>query len=292
MAFSCCLIGSLVAQTGFDAERAFSFLEAQCEIGTREPNSVGAKQAIVYYQEVLEPLADEVVLQEFTVPDPYAERQLHLTNIIARFDPDLNQRVILCAHWDTRPRADLDPLRPEEPILGANDGASGVAILLEFAHQLAEQPARIGVDLVLFDGEDYGKEGQLEHYLMGSRYYVQNQLEPRAQQVILLDMVGDAELELRVDPVSYQSAPHLISQIWSIAAELGYEAFTNRYGSPMYDDHVPFIRNGIPAIDIIDFNYPNEDTNYWHTHEDTPDKCSPESLEIVGNTVLTWVYRQ
>jgi Zn-dependent M28 family amino/carboxypeptidase len=113
-----------------------------------------------------------------------------------------------------------------------------------------------------------------------------------AQQVILLDMVGDAELNLKVDPVSYQSAPRVIEEIWQLGMELGYEAFKLEFGNAMYDDHVPFIEKGIPAIDIIDFEYPGVDNHFWHTHNDTPDKCSPESLEIVGNTVLSWLYQQ
>lgn len=280
------------AQTGFDADRAFSYLEAQVGLGTREPNSEGAALALQFYQNVLEPLADEIILQAFELRDPYLARKLKLTNVIARFQPEKTRRVILCAHWDTRPRAELDPINPGRPILGANDGASGVAVLLEFAHQLSEAPADIGVDLVLFDGEDYGKSGDLQHYLLGSRHYVANMLEPKPESVILLDMVADAELEITIDPVSMDAAPHLIRSIWQIAEELGYHQFTERYGSPMYDDHVPFIQAGFPAIDIIDFEYPNSKMNYWHTHEDTPDKCLPESLEAVGNTVLTWIYRQ
>lgn len=286
------MTASLVAQTGFNGDRAFQYLEEQVAIGIRAPNTPGAQKAIDYYKTFLEPLADEVTLQNFQHPDPYADRTLNLTNIIARFDPENRNRVMLCAHWDTRPRADRDPLRPEDPILGANDGASGVAVLMEIANQLREQPARIGVDLVLFDGEDYGKEGHLEGYLIGSRYLAANLYTPPPQQVILLDMIGDSELEITIDPVSYRAAPHLVDAIWEVADELGYTEFVREMGPGMYDDHVSFIDIGIPAIDIIDFSYPNDYTNYWHTHEDTPDKCSPYSLEVVGNTILTWVYRQ
>ncbi len=284
--------GILLAQTGFDGDRAFTFLEKQVAFGPRTPNSTGARETQAWILQTLSPLADEVRLQSFEQANPYAADTLYLSNIIARFQPDLTRRVLLCAHWDTRPRADQDPDDPEMPIPGANDGASGVAVLLEIAHQLKEQPVRIGVDLVFFDGEDFGREGHLQDYLMGSRYHAQHPLTPPAQEVILLDMVGDAELEILIDPVSYNAAPHLVDAIWDIAAELGYSEFQRRAGSPMYDDHVPFINAGYPAIDIIDFNYPNRDQNYWHTLADTPDKCSSESLEIVGDTILTWVYRQ
>ena len=297
---SICLITSLVftsqidlyAQTGFDAERAFEDLQAQCDLGPRNPGSDGAQAAIKYYQSILEPLADSFHLQQFQLNDPYASKQLNLTNVIARFQPHKTHRIILCAHWDTRPRAEYDVSAPDKPMIGANDGASGVAILLEIARQLASKPVNPGIDIVLFDGEDYGQPRDLEHYLLGSRYYVEHPFLPMAQQVILLDMVGDAELTIKVDPVSYRSAPRLIEEIWALATDIGYDQFQLVAGASMYDDHVPFIEKGIQAIDIIDFEYPGSDNAYWHTHEDTPDKCSTESLEAVGNTVLSWLYQQ
>jgi len=282
----------LWAQSGFDADRAYDDLMAQCDLGTREPNSPGAQKAILFYQEILEPLADEFYLQPFEMDDPYADRQLKMTNIIARFQPQKTERIILCAHWDTRPRAEYDQYFPERAIIGANDGASGVAVLLEIARNLNQSPTNPGIDIILFDGEDYGKPGDLQHYLLGSRYYVEHPYTPEAQQVILLDMVGDADLSIKIDPVSYRSSPRVIEEIWSLAKEIGYDQFKMEMGASMYDDHVPFIEKGIPAIDIIDFEYPGPDHQYWHTHDDTADKCSPESLEAVGNTVLTWLYQK
>ncbi len=283
---------SLAAQTGFDAERAFEDLQYQCDLGPRVPNSDGAKSAIQFFQFVLLPLADTLHIQNFQLEDPYSAEQLNLTNIVARFQPQKTHRIILCAHWDTRPRAEYDRSNPEKPMIGANDGASGVAILLEIARQLQSRPVNPGIDIILFDGEDYGKPGDLQHYLLGSRYYVDHPYPPMAQQVILLDMVGDAELSIKVDPVSYRSAPRLVEEIWTLANDIGYDQFQLVVGASMYDDHVPFIEKGIQAIDIIDFEYPDQDHSYWHTHEDTPDKCSVESLEAVGNTVLTWLYQQ
>lgn len=285
-------ISPLAAQTGFDANRAFDDLVAQCDLGPRNPNSEGATEAIKFYRSILEPLADVFHLQNFQVDDPYSDETLHLTNVVARFQPEKQQRIILCAHWDTRPRAEYDVTEPEMPMIGANDGASGVAILLEVARQLNQEPTNPGIDIVLFDGEDYGEPRDLQHYLLGSRYYVDHPYMPMAQRVILLDMVGDAELTIKVDPVSYRSAPRLIEEIWAVAADIGYDQFQLVAGASMYDDHVPFIEKGIQAIDIIDFEYPGPNNSYWHTHEDTPDKCSPESLEAVGNTLLSWLYQQ
>lgn len=284
--------GGLSGQTGFSGDRAMDYLLAQCDFGPRVPNSEAARQAITWFQEILEPVCDTVVLQTFQVPDPYSSETLRLTNVVGRFAPEKTPRVILGAHWDSRPRADFDPFNPDAPIPGANDGASGVAILLEMARHLKQTPAKIGVDLVLFDGEDWGKEGDLNAYLLGSRHYAENPLLPRARWVIILDMVGDAELDLPVEPYSHRHAPDLVRQVWDIARELGYFQFKPHLGTPVYDDHIPFIERYYEAIDIIDFEYPNADENFWHTHEDTPDKCSAESLEAVGNTVLTWVYRQ
>ncbi len=287
-------IGSkpLLAQTGFNGDRAFEDLQTQCDLGPRNPGSQGAAAAIKYFESILLPLSDTLHLQTFEMADPYSPGTLELTNIIARFQPEKTQRIILCAHWDTRPRAEYAPTDSEKPIIGANDGASGVAILLEIARQLHANPVNPGIDIVLFDGEDYGKPRDLEHYLLGSRYYVDHPVLPMAQRVILLDMVGDAELTLKVDPVSYRSAPRLIEEIWTLAASIGYDQFQLVAGASMYDDHVPFIEKGIQAIDIIDFEYPGPDNDYWHTHEDTADKCSVESLEAVGNTLLSWLYQQ
>jgi len=282
----------MAAQSGFDGDRAFEDLVAQCDLGPRNPNSPGAEAAISYYRSILEPLADVFHLQTFQVEDPYSDGMLKLTNVVARFQPEKPQRIILCAHWDTRPRAEYDRDAPELPMIGANDGASGVAVLLEIARQLHQDPVNPGIDIVLFDGEDYGEPRDLEHYLLGSRHYASNPYPPMAQRVILLDMVGDAELTLKVDPVSYRSAPRLIQEIWALGRELGYDQFKLTAGAAMYDDHVPFIEKGIQAIDIIDFEYPGPGNAYWHTHQDTPDKCSPESLEAVGNTLLSWLYRQ
>lgn len=282
----------VVAQTGFDAERAFEDLHSQCDLGPRNPNSDGAEAAIQFYSSILKPLADTLHLQNFELDDPYSTDKLNLTNIVARFQPQKTQRIILCAHWDTRPRAEYDPSAPEKPMIGANDGASGVAILLEIARQLQTNPVNPGIDIILFDGEDYGEPSDLQHYLLGSRYYVDHPFLPMAQQVILLDMVGDAELNIKVDPVSYRSAPRLVEEIWAMANDIGYDQFQLVAGASMYDDHVPFIEKGIQAIDIIDFEYPGPDNAYWHTHEDSPDKCSAESLEAVGNTLLSWLYQQ
>jgi len=144
----------VTAQTDFDGDRAYEDLLAQCDLGTREPGSAGAQQAILLFRDILKPLADEFHLQHFQLNDPYSSGTLDLTNIVARFQPSKNDRILLCAHWDSRPRGEYDLYFPQRPIPGANDGASGVAVLLEIARQLARNPTNPGIDIVLFDGED------------------------------------------------------------------------------------------------------------------------------------------
>jgi glutaminyl-peptide cyclotransferase len=274
----------------FDGERAFSFLTKQTEFGPRNPNSRGHAQCLSYLTNTLRAVAETVRIQEFTEPG-YGQEQLHLTNIIASFRPQASQRVLLCAHWDTRPRAerDPDPRRRDEPILGANDGASGVAVLLEIAHLLKSTPPPVGVDIVLFDGEDYGKEGDLPRYFLGARYFALNKSADYVPRFgVLLDMVGDAELQLPQEINSLRWAPDVVSEIWTTARALGETAFTDQPGDQISDDHVPLNEAGIKTIDIIDFAYPDQSHIYWHTHQDTPEHCSAASLQSVG-TVLTHV---
>jgi glutaminyl-peptide cyclotransferase len=288
----CLLTLPLYAQQSFNGETAFKYLEDQVVLGPRHVNSDGAQLAIDYFESFFEIYAHDVVLQRFRLPDPYGTDTLHLTNIIARINPDQKKRIMLGAHWDSRPRADMDVSRKDEPILGANDGASGVAVLMHISEILMQTPPRVGVDILLFDGEDYGKSGDPIYYLLGSRHYANNPTFPLGETFLLLDMIGDADLNIKIEVNSYRSAPKVVQSIWAIASELHYPQFIGRYGQSILDDHIPFIEKGIPSVDLIDFSYGPDGENYWHTHNDTPDKCSPESLKIVGDVVLTWIYRQ
>ncbi len=276
----------------FSGSRAFEVLSRQTSFGPRNPNSAGHAACLEYLLSTLRPLADRVDIQEFKQAG-YRGEQLSLTNVVARFAPAKINRVLLCAHWDTRPRAehDLNPARRNEPILGANDGASGVAVLVEIARLLKSTPAQVGVDIVLFDGEDYGQEGDRNLYLLGSRYFAQH--APAAYVFgILLDMVGDAQLEIPKELSSVRFAPDVVRQIWDTAGELGYTQFVDSPGEEVMDDHWPLNQAGIRTVDLIDFNYPDISNRYWHTHQDTPDHCSAESLEAVGTVVTHVVYRQ
>jgi glutaminyl-peptide cyclotransferase len=276
----------------FDGTRAFETLTRQTSFGPRNPNSAGHAACLQYLVSSLSPLADRVTVQEFTQAGYDGER-LRLTNVIASFAPAKTNRLLLCAHWDTRPRAERDPnpARRNEPMLGANDGASGVAVLLEIARLLKSTPPPTGVDIVLFDGEDYGKEGDRNLYLLGSRYFARN--APSDYMFgILFDMVGDAELEIPKELSSSRFASDIVKQIWDTAKELGIPQFIDAPGEEVMDDHWPLNEAGIRTVDLIDFNYPDMSNRYWHTHQDTPEHCSAESLEAAGTVVTYVVYRQ
>jgi glutaminyl-peptide cyclotransferase len=274
--------------------RAFGFLTAQTEFGPRNPNSRGHDACLMYLTSKLAELADKVTRQDFT-HEGYGGEVLNLTNVVASFRPKEKARILLCAHWDTRPRADQDPDRSlrDRPILGANDGASGVAVLLELATLFKQSPPPVGVDLVLFDGEDYGKESDHALYFLGSRYYAsQKRMDQPPRFGILLDMVGDKFLDLPIEQYSQKYAPDVVDLVWKTAARLGYPQFDPTPGNEVLDDHLPLNEAGIRTIDIIDFNYPDPTNRFWHTHQDIPENCSRESLEAVANVLANVVYAQ
>ena len=267
----------------FDAQRAFEILEKQCEFGPRPPGSPAHRETQNYLFTELQKYANSVVLQplQYTADGV----TLQLNNILAEFGSLGGETLLLAAHWDTRPFADLDP-KPENqntPILGANDGASGVAVLLEIARVLKQRPPSRRVIIVLFDGEDYGRS--IEHMFIGSRFFAQNLGKWRPDYGILLDMVGDKDLSIPIERYSWEANREFTELIWNRAATLGLAPFQQRLGAAIMDDHVPLIKVGIPMVNIIDFTYP-----YWHTVEDTVDKCSPKSLEVVATLVMSIIY--
>ena len=277
----------------FDKDNAFRYLVEQCEFGPRNPNSNGYKQCLAYLQKTLSGFADTILLQPFVLDDLVNEESYDLTNIIARFKVDEPEQLLIGAHWDTRPWADEDP-EPEkrnDPIIGANDGASGVAVVLELARILNASPPPIGVTLVLFDGEDMGRSGIPKSYAQGSLAFAKDLPIEKPDEAIILDMIGDAELHIPIERFSYQQNRKLVKKLWGLAKELSLDAFESRIVHTIYDDHVPLWAEAeIPAIDIIDFNYPNSYSNYWHTTQDLPENCSAESLGQVGTLLAHYIY--
>jgi hypothetical protein len=284
----------------FNADSAYQFVERQLRFGPRNPNSTGHQQAKTYFLNTLKKYAGTryVYAQDFTAKG-YDGDTLALSNIIASFNPQSNDRIMLCAHWDTRPRADRDSANQDKPIPGADDGASGVAVLLEFARLFEKHPPPIGVDIVLFDGEDYGKEGELSKYFLGSRHWANNPpvegYSPRFG--ILLDMVGGQNAQFPKEGYSMQFAPGLVNEVWSIADEKGFgDLFIPERGNKISDDHVVINRIlGIPTIDIIRYNPDSKGSQfapYWHTHDDDLSIISKKTLNGVGETVLELIYNR
>ncbi|HEX2091753.1 MAG TPA: M28 family peptidase [Longimicrobiaceae bacterium] len=275
----------------FDAQRAHEHLRRQVAFGPRIPGTAGHARQLEWMRGYLAERADTVVEQPFTHTTTGGET-LRMTNLFARFRPELQDRVLLVAHWDTRPRADesSNPADRERPVPGANDGASGVAVLLELAEMFRQRPPPVGVDLLLVDGEDYGPTG--EDMYLGARHFAANlPAGYRPFYGIVVDMVGDRNPRFPVESNSQQYAPEVVQRVWSLAREMGYgDIFVASEGGAIEDDHIPLNRAGIRTIDIIDFEY-GPGNRYWHTLQDVPENTSAESLRIVGEVLAELVYR-
>lgn len=275
------------APVEFDGRVALSYVEKQMSFGPRIPNKPGHQQEGDWLLTELRKRADTVVVQEITHPLKTGE-VLHLRNVFARFNPQATERVLFLAHWDTRPMADKSQNLGQQrlPVPGANDGASGVAVLLGVADALKAKPPASGVDLLFVDGEDFGDFADTNDVLIGSRWFAAHQ-PPGYQPLyaVLFDMVGDKDLQIYQEGQSMAFAPEVVQRVWQVAAERGHERhFIPRAGQTLIDDHVSLQKAGIHAIDVVDFDYP-----YWHTTEDTLDKVSAESLQIVGDVAVSLV---
>ena len=254
---------------------------------------IGHEQFAKFLENFLSNMSDQVIIQDFNYTEHITGENRIGRNIIAQFNIEANQRLLIGAHWDTRAYSDEDtnPENKSIPILGANDGASGTAVLMELANIFSKNIPPIGIDLVFFDAEDVGISGQPTTYAMGSEYFSKNLPIDKPDSAIIVDMVGDKYLKIPIERFSYQINPEMVKEIWGLADDLGLSAFEYRVGYEIYDDHVPLWENAqIPAIDIIDFDYPNLFYNHWHTQNDIPENCSPQSLHQVGTLLLNYIY--
>jgi hypothetical protein len=261
----------------FSGERAWLLLEAQLAAGPRIPGSPGHSRTRDWLLAELRKVARNVVRDDFT--GKLDGDSVPLTNLSADLGPPGPRPILLGAHWDSRPFADQDPdpAKRDDPVPGANDGASGVAVLLEAARVM--RPA-VPVRVVFFDGEDLGRE--LAGFFLGSRRFASRLGKERPRWGVVVDMVGDKDLEIRREQLSRDGAGDVIRKIWSAARRTGHaSAFPDRDGPLVYDDHWPLLQAGVPVADLIDFNY-----GPWHTTFDTADKCSPKSLQAVGRTLV------
>ena len=293
-----------VALPAFNADSALYFVKGQTDFGARVPGSKAYADCGNWLISTLEKYTPLVQVQDFKTRI-YNGEAINGRNIIATFNPDKKARIMLCSHWDSRPFADHDPdpSRRNEPVMGANDGASGVGVLLEMARILRDNQPNIGIDIIFFDLEDYGppqdsqNEETNENWGLGSQYWSRNPHIPgyRARFVILLDMVGAKDAKFRQEGFSMYYAPDKVKKVWDIAAGLGYQDyFLKEKGGYISDDHY-FINDigKVPAIDIIHLDPSSSNGSfyeYWHTTGDTFDKIDKETLRVVGEVLVKVVF--
>jgi hypothetical protein len=280
-------ISQRVDRPAFPADSAFTLLKEQVAFGPRIPGEPGHQKQLDWMEAYLRPRADTVVVQNFPWTTTKGDT-LHLTNLFVRFRPELKDRILLVTHWDTRPKSDeaRDSLDKQKPVPGANDAASGTAVLMQLAGLLHRKAPPIGVDLLFVDGEDYGP-GEEDMYL-GARYFAAHLPGGYPPLYgVLLDMIGDEDPRFPVEYNSQQLAPEVVQRVWSVAHDLGYgDIFPNTPGPSIDDDHIILNKAGVRTADVIDFDYP-----YWHTPQDTPEHTSPKGLGIVGEVMAELIYR-
>lgn len=274
----------------FDSQSAFRHLEAQVAFGPRVPGTEPHRRMAQWLDSLLRERADTVVAQRWTHVTTGGDT-LPLVNFIARFNPGAEKRILFLAHWDSRPYADGPASRDStQPVPGANDGGSGVALLLGVADVLDQVPPAIGVDLLFVDGEDYGDfTATPTDVLIGSRHYAANQVAgPAPLYAVLFDLVADRDLQIYQEGNSLVGAPEVVNLVWEAARDAGHGGtFRDSPRHTLIDDHLELQKAGIRAIDVVDFDYPA-----WHTPDDTMDKVSAASLQIVGDLALALVQRE
>lgn len=286
----------------FNADSAYAYVEKQVAFGPRVPNTEAHKACAEYLAGELRRFGAKTFVQEANLT-AYDGTSLRCFNIIGSYNPDMERRVLLFAHWDSRPYSDHDPdpANHRKPLDGADDGASGVGALLEIARQLQAKDPGVGVDIIFFDAEDYGTPEFVDDYkpdtwCLGTQFWTKNTHVPnyRAEYGILLDMVGGRGAAFFKEYQSVRAAAPIVEMIWSAARELGYgKFFINANGGAVTDDHQYVISGlGIPCVDIINYDPDTEKgfPDYWHTQRDNMDNIDRETLKAVGQTVLHVIY--
>jgi len=282
-----------VSPAPFDGERAMKYLRDICEIGPRISGSDGMKRQQEVLQKHFEDHGAKVAFQRFKAKQHSKKEQVEMANLVASYWPERPRRIIFCAHYDTRPIADEepDPRKWREPFLSANDGGSGAAFLMELAHHIKDLNIKtVGVDFVLFDGEEYIWEKD-DKYFFGSEHfaaqYKQGRTKGKYLAALLLDMIAGKDAAFPKEPNSLLWAGSLVESVWKVAAEQKCPVFLQEQGTvAVNDDHIPLNRAGIPAIDLIDFSY-----KHWHRLTDTPLNCAPEPMAQVSQVLTVWVQR-
>ena len=271
----------------FDQEHAYTLLKDLCNVGPRNHGSESKLKGEQWIQDQLREAGAEVSVHELTYQGKESESSETFRNIIGRIRPSEPRRVMVGTHYDTRSWADRDPRKElrSTPIIGANDGASGVAVMLEMARAWKADPPPVGVDLIFFDGEEFGRTDSIEDHLVGSNAWVRDHPEYKPEWGVVLDMVGDSSLHIPKERVSAARACKAVRRIWEAAGRVGSTAFTDSFYRHVWDDNLAFIDRGIPVALLIDPQY-----RWFHTTEDLPDKCSAQSLGQVGRAVMEAIY--
>jgi hypothetical protein len=279
----------------FDGKRAMGYLKEICALGPRMSATPAFAKQVDLIQKHFEKFGAKVTRQEFTARQLSKKKPTAMVNLVVSWHPERKRRVILCSHYDTRPIADQeeDERKWHDPFVSANDGGSGVALLMELAHHMKDLKTEVGVDFVFFDGEEnvFNKK---DEYFFGSKHFAQTYAKEKKEQgssryvaAVLFDMVGGKDGKFPAELNSYRRAKALVEQVWTIAQELKSPVFQNKVRDyEILDDHLALLDAGIPAIDIIDFDYP-----HWHRLSDTPANCSGETLEQVSRVVSVWLQR-
>ncbi len=280
----------------FDGKQAYEYLKQVCAIGPRQSGSAGMVKQQKLISDHFTKLGGDVSFQEFQARDPQNGENVPMANLIVHWHPDRKERILLCTHYDTRPFPDQDKRNPKGVFIGADDGASGVAVLMELARSMPKLESKYGVDFVLFDGEEYVFEDRPwpkkgDPYFLGAEYfarmYAGSPPDYKYRWGVLLDMVGNSDLKIyqEFNSMSWRDTRPLVEDIWRTAYKMGVREFIPHRKHEVLDDHLRLHDLGhIPTCDIIDFDYP-----YWHTEQDTPAHCSALSLAKVGWVMLEWL---
>ena len=281
-------------ETTFDETIAFDFLEKVCEIGPRMSGTKGMKQQQDLLLEHFQTTGGAVYFQSFPAEHPVDKRQIEMKNMMVRWHPNRNKRLLICCHYDTRPFPDSDPVNPRGVFIGANDGGSGVALMCELGRHVQALKGDYGVDFVFFDGEEFVFVNRRDPMFLGSTFfakeYAAGRVRANYETGVLVDMVADKNLQIYYEGNSLLKAPRVTRDLWQIAGSLGIKEFVPKRGHKIRDDHLPLIRIArIPVCDIIDFDFPVNGNAYWHTEKDVIENCSAESLGKVGTVVLHWL---
>lgn len=281
----------------FNADSAFTFLKQQVDFGPRIPGTKAHSQCADWMKSIMLSYGLEVTEQNGMMKT-YDGKSFNLRNIISVYRPDLKRRLLLCAHWDTRPFADRDESNNDKPFAGANDGASGIAVLMEIARLIQESKPDIGIDFIFFDLEDYGDaDGKVpDSWCLGSQFWSKNLHVAGYSPVygILLDMVGGKDAIFPKEGTSMRYAPGVVNKVWSLARSLGYTMFVNNVGPETTDDHL-YINKiaGIPCIDIVHYEVAKMDyMSCHHRHCDNLSIIDPVVMKIVGHVVMEVIHRE